>query len=219
MPIILAGQSNSNVEVEANSRAMRVNQRTRFIDGLGSYKASWLSAQINAGAAAGFVFQSFRWADASRVAVIRSVRVGLQSMATGFTKGSALIELVVARSYTASETAGTILTPSGDNTKLRSAPMGTTLVAGIRQATGATAVSGGTRTLDGLALASVSCDVPATTNFVCLSNRTPLFEPGPNEWPLVLTQDTGFLIEYTVPATGTWKGTVQLAWDEMDAYP
>ena len=44
----------------------------------------------------------------------------------------------------------------------------------------------------------------------------PFFEPEiGNSWPVVLTQDTGFIIRVTVPATGTWRFNVNMEWAEV----
>jgi hypothetical protein len=219
MPYKIEGFSGVVAEVDANTRALRTTLRPADIGALGSYRMTAVTGTMAAGIVATSPWFSFRWPDATNLAVIRSVRVGMASIGAFTNKGSGLFELVVARSFTASDTGGTDLPATAAwNQKLKTS-MATSLVVTTDMRIATTAALGtGTRTLDGLALASVSWDITTAANTTLLNAGTSLFTPTANEWPLVLAQDEGFIVRCTMPATGTWTGHCQVAWDEVASY-
>jgi hypothetical protein len=46
-----------------------------------------------------------------------------------------------------------------------------------------------------------------------------LFSPDySGEWPLVLAQNEGFVVQATVPATGTWAFQAIIEWSEVTSF-
>jgi hypothetical protein len=124
--------------------------------------------------------------------------------------------MIAARSFTASDTGGTSILPSGNQNKQRTGLMGTTLLTDARISQTAT-LTAGTRTKDAQALASLVAGVPAVAGQQILLPY-PIFDQRPGEHPLVLAQNEGFVIEATVPATGVWFFGVKVDWVEIAAY-
>lgn len=183
----------------------------------GSYSAGFVSGTLNAGlGAASEVFQ-FRWTDASKVAAIRSIRLGAGDTATAFTAGLVYFDLVVARSWTADGTGGTAITYGTNDNKRRTAYQTTASPSnlGVRIASTA-ALGAGTKTLDGNALANISTSVSVTAGAPLVPPGTVLFGYDiTSEHPLVLAQNEGFVIRATVPATGTWQFGLTIDWTEL----
>jgi hypothetical protein len=80
------------------------------------------------------------------------------------------------------------------------------------------ALTAGTRTLDTDPLAAITVGIGATANVIYIPPTTDLFVAYPGDHPLVCAQNEGFIIQATVPATGTWCFGVQVEWDEIDSY-
>lgn len=183
------------------------------------FRLGAVSGVIAAGLAAGADVFSFRNITSTRKIRLLEVRVSAAADATAFTAGSASLQLFAARGMSASDTGGTAITLTGNNQKLR-----TTQVASQLQGAGgdvriaATAALGaGTRTLDGAPSGAVVFGVPATAG-VQLVNDTDIYFVGIGSYalPLVLDQNEGFVIQANVPATGTWRFAVTVAWAEID---
>ena len=109
-------------------------------------------------------------------------------------------------------TGGTGLTLTTNNAKLTTAFDGTELAQARISDT--VAMVAGTRTLDAQPFAAVQFGVSTATNSVQLAT-TAIWEPGLQTRPLVLAADEGFVLRATVPATGTWQGTVHVDWREV----
>src|SRR6266481_6335678 len=109
-------------------------------------------------------------------------------------------------------TGGTLTTNNG---KLRTS-FATTGVSDFRIASTAT-LTAGTRTLDAQPLASVEFAV-STAIDAGLLPTTDLFRPAIGESPLVLAQNEGFVLQATVPGTGTWVFSARVCWDEVSAF-
>lgn len=186
-----------------------------------SYRIQLASGTIGAGMSANSPIFSFRWASAAKTARIREVRVGAESLGTGFTAGLASFAIFRASGWSAADTGGTAITASAI-TKM--APgMGDSLSA-IRMADTA-ALTPGTRTLDTHSIGLVNFSVTNATNTVFANvGQFPLFEVGPStlevgsdRWTppgLYLGLNEGFVVHGTVPATGTWTARVRVVWDE-----
>ena len=144
-----------------------------------------------------------------------------------------LFDLILARSFTASDSAGTAATLTGNNAKRRTS-FGTSLVTDLRASSTAT-LTAGTRTLDTHAIGFARGFVPATVvnyafvgnNVMNLAGASTFAYTGEyldlyrlnhtNEWPVVFVQNEGFLVRATVPATGTWTFSVIIEWLEVAA--
>ena len=183
---------------------------------LGAYSKSMVSGTIAAGLAAESPVYSFRYGGTG-IAVIRKVTVSAIVAGTAFTVGAANLELFAARSFTASDSGGTAGTLTGNNSKLRTS-LATTAVSDIRIASTGT-LTAGTRTLDTDQAATVAFSAPATLTFTNLLNSTELYKPGQaGDYPMELATNEGFVIQATVPATGTWTLQVLVDWEEYSAF-
>ncbi len=181
---------------------------------LGSYCMGANSGTMAAGLAGGSPVFSFRYGAAS-LAIIRKVTAEADDITTAFVAGAAKFDMIAARSFTVSDTGGTSGTLTGNNGKLRTS-FATTGISDFRVASTAT-LTAGTRTLDTQPLASVEFSV-ATSIDAGLLPTTDIFKVGIGESPLVLAQNEGFVLQATVPGTGTWVFSVRVCWDEVSAF-
>lgn len=181
---------------------------------LGSYAKGLVSGTIGAGASANAPIYSFRYTGTG-VAVIKRVVATAGNAGTGFASGVASFGLYAARAFTASDSGGTAGTLTGNNGKLRTSFV-TTAVGDIRISSTA-ALTAGTRTLDTDPLGAVAVGVPTTAN-AALINATMIDPKNAGDYPLVLATNEGFVIQATVPATGTWSAAVWVEWDEYVSY-
>ncbi len=231
--VIRGGTSGVNADVDAGTAALK--SRVHPMDVLGSYQLEAVSGSMTAGLAAASTVFSCRWGDATRQMLLRRLAMDARVLGTAFTAGAFLFELIVARSFTASDSTQTSVVPTGNSQKRKTA-FGTTLITDLRIAnTGA--ITAGTRTLDALAVCNIRGHVSATAtsaplvsmgsgagssaaNGAATSSYTALpvdfFRPDySGEWPLVFVQNEGFIIRATVPATGVWDFSVTMEWQEV----
>jgi hypothetical protein len=234
MAIIEGGTSASLADIGANTKALREEARPIDVGVLGAYQISYVSGTMAAGLAGGSTIFSVRWGDATRTMLIRRVSFLAQNAGTAFTAGLCLFDMVVARAFTASDSAGTAVVLTGNQGKKRTS-FGSSLVTDMRGSSTA-ALTVGTRTLDTLAVDTILGAVEATaTNYLIVpSNKASgtaaaiaatavggaraidfWYPEISNSWPLVLVQNEGFIIRATVPATGTWRFVVEIEWAEV----
>lgn len=180
----------------------------------GSYSMSLASGVIGAGASAGAPVYAFRYTGTG-VAVIRKVTMSAGDAGTGFAAGVATFQLFAARAFTASDTGGTAATLTTNNGKLRTS-FATTGVGQIMIATTA-ANSAGTRTLDATPLTGVTLGVVVAAGSP-VAGSFDLFTTGAANYPAVFATNEGFVIQATVPATGTWSMSVTVEWDEYSQF-
>jgi hypothetical protein len=214
----IAGATSANIaEVEAASKALRVTPKPVDYGSLGIYSLGAASGTMAAGLAAAAPIYSFRWGNASNLAVIKRVVISAGNTATAFTAGIVTFNLFIARSLSASDTGGTSILPSGNQNKCRTS-MGTTLLTDCRISSTA-ALGVGTRTLDTNPAGSVTVSEPATAGTTIIGPKDgDLFRAQAGDYPLVLAQNEGLVIQATVPATGTWTFSVTCQWEELAAY-
>lgn len=219
MALQIKGNSGTNLEVETNTRAARVTIRPIDYGSLGSYSHGALSGTITAGLSANAPIYSFRWTNATALGLIRRVAISAGNTATPFTAGVVLLQMFVARSFTAPDTGGNDLTPAGNDCKRRTS-MGNSLLVGVTgsiRCSSTVALTPGTRTLDQQPCATIGTSVPATagTPLVLPGSELWTYNAGDSRYPLVLAQNEGFVIQATVPASGTWTFGVSVDWDEI----
>lgn len=215
MPIKLQGSASGNVaEVDAVNN-LKVQTRPINVGALGSYSITVKSGVMAAGLGAAAPILAFLWkptTPATALALIRRIKFGMFNLGTGFTAGDVLLDFFVARAFTVQDTGGGAVTLTTNNAKLRTA-YGTTQAA-IQASTTAT-LSAGTRTLDANPLRSLF-GVVANSAFAATLNDTEVFRAQPGEMPLTLAgSGEGFVIQATVPATGTWTWGCAIDWDEV----
>lgn len=179
----------------------------------GCFQICSKSGIMAAGLTANSPIYSFRWANVQFNAILRRIRMQSWSLTTGFTVGVANIDMFVCRNWTVADTGGTIDTLTGDNGNLRSA-MPSTLLPELRHSSTA-ALTAGTRTKDAQPIESMTLEVTAAANKPFSPNGIKLFERLGNEHPLCFSNNEGFTIQMTVPATGTWSWWITSEWDEV----
>lgn len=222
MAIQIIGPSGQIAQVEA-SLALRVTPRATDVGALGSYSVGLITGILPAALAANSEIFQFRWVDATRLCVIREIRIGAVVSTTFFAAGVPVqIDLVKATAWSVQGTGGTGITPAA--TLKRRTSHGNSLVAAgdIRVATTA-ALGAGTKTLEGNSLAALVAPGPITAslNGQIIAPGTPLYqaEVGDGEYPLVLVANEGFVVRsVAVPATGTWTASLIIEYFEVTAY-
>lgn len=212
---IIGGASDSLAEVGSVNKALRVTAFPYDYGVLGSYKMGHASAIMAAGLSSASPILSFRNSSAN-LAVIRRVTFSMAGLATAFTAGQALFNLFAARSFSASDTGGGALTQTTNNGKLRTS-MATTGIAEIRGSSTA-ALSAGTRVKDATPLAVLTVGLGVVVSTIYIPPQTVFLGGDTDGHPLVLAQNEGFVIEATVPATGTWVFGCNIDWSEMAAF-
>ena len=228
MPIQQQGFGGVVSEVDGSIfRAQRVTARPIDYQTFGHYQFARVTGVMAAALAANAVLFSFRWGDASRLAVLQRLKVSFQPLAL-FTAGTVAdfgMDAYVARSFTASHTGGAAITTSGNNLKARTS-MATSLITDLRMATTA-ALAGGTLTADADAFANSVGDVQrvnpaAATEEQRVNDPTLVYRPdvASGDHPLVFAQNEGFVVRNrgVWPAAGTGLYTVECAWAEVSAY-
>jgi hypothetical protein len=169
-----------------------------------------------AGLGAASNIYSYRWGDATRLAIVTNVRISVGSIAA-FTPGIVTLALKVGRSFSVAHTGGTAGTLTTNNSKLRTS-MGTMLLSDVRIASTA-ALAGGTVTLDTDAASAITTSVTASAGIGIVAPGTEIWNiEGHSEHPLVFAQNEGFTLQGTVPATGTWTFSVSTKWYEVASY-
>ena len=180
----------------------------------GCFQMVSVSGTIGAGLSANSPIYSFRWTSSTLLALVRRVKLTAWSLGTGFTAGIGAFEMYRATSWTVADSGGateTLTSPAG---KLRTTVAGS-LVAEIRRSSTGT-LTAGTRTKDTLSMGRVTAGVSTATNTPFVPDtHAPLFEKIGAEHPLTLAQNQGFVIQATVPATGTWSFSIKTEWDEV----
>lgn len=228
MPIQVQGYSGVVAEVDGTLfRAQRITSRPSDYGALGHYQLAKVTGTLPAALAAGAVVFSFRWTDATRLAVLYRLKVSFQTLTT-FTAGTLTdfgFDAYVGRSFSASHTGGSAATLTGNSFKTRTS-MATTLVGDIRIATTA-ALAGGTLTVDGDAFAQ-SIGKPNDSNPAGgtekqrVNDPALLYQPdvGSGHHPLVFASNEGFVVRNRTvwPAAGTGVVSVECMWAEVTAY-
>lgn len=219
MAIQIQGNGGVVAEVDGTTyRALRVTQRPLDAGAFGHYRLSTTVALVVSQAANGTLF-SFRWGDASRVCVIQFIRLQCLQTAAATATIMPSFEVFAARSFTASDSAGTAITLTGNSMKKRTS-MGTTLVTDIRKAAVAAGLTVGTRTLDADPILQMPTQQTITTPNATLYTSSIDFTDG-SDHPLVLQQNEGFIVRgpsVVFGAAGTANLVVDVGWTETTAF-
>lgn len=213
MALIQSGADSTLLTVDPTFKAARVVIKPDEM--LGAYQVSAATGAITTVAANGPIF-SFRWApNNSTVCVIKRISVGFVCT-TAFTTAQQMgFGVVMARSFSGSDSGGTALTLTGNNNKYRTS-LATSSVTDARIATTA-ALTAGTRTLDAQAIG---------TNYFWVAGagtsltQTDLISYDANDYPIVLANNEGFVITNLVlmGAAGVGTAVVNVEWFEANTY-
>lgn len=218
---ILGTDGTTKAQVEANTLALRGTLRSEDVTSYGAFSVAGNSGLMAAALGAASNIWAFRWGSVG-VALVKRITFSAANDATAFAAGIVQFNLFNARGFTTNFTGGTSLTPSGNMNKLRTTGMSTSLVSDIRIATTTNlTVPSPLPGLDNDPLASLICGVPATAGSIMIP-PTPFFDQRPGEHPWVLSQNEGFVIQsggIAIAATGTWKFSVKIDWQEKSVYP
>lgn len=208
---IIGSTITNTLEVDANTRAAHAHLRAE--DAPGIFSMSGVTGVMAAGLAAFSTVYSFRWGAATGAcALIKRITLSAGVDTVAFAAGTCWFDLYIARGWTASDSGGTTLTPSGNSNKLRTS-MSPSLVTDARISSTAV-LTLGTRTRDPNAFSSW-CVGGGLTAGARILPPTPILDVRPGEFPLILERNEGFMIIATVPATGTWKMGVKVDWLEV----
>lgn len=190
----------------------------------GHYTYGGFTGILPAAMGANSEIYQFRWSDASRLCVVRKIRIAASVSTTFFAAGVPVqIDLVKSTSWTVAGTGGTPITMAGF-LKRRNSGMGSSLLtAGDMRIATTAALGAGTKTLETLSLSTILAGGPITAslNGTIIAPGTILWqaEIADGEHPLVLAQNEGFSIRsVAVPATGVWQAAVNVDWCEVAAY-
>lgn len=219
MAIQIQGNGGTVAEVDGTTfRAMRVVQRPLDHGAFGQYQLSTTVPLVVTQAANGTLF-SFRWADATRLCAVQTIRLEVQQTAVATATIAPVFEVFVARSFSASDSVGTALTLTGNSFKKRTS-MGTTLVTDIRKSAVAAGLTAGTRTLDGDPLMQLGTIQTITNVNTTTYSKTVDFTDGMDH-PLLLATNEGFIVRgptIIFGAAGTANLLVEMQWVELTSY-
>lgn len=185
----------------------------------GAYQLSLTSGALTTVAAgtasAGTVF-SFRYAPGTgNVCVVKRISVGFVTT-TAFSSAQQMgFGLFAARSFSGADSGGTAATLSGNNNKYRTS-LATTSVSNINIGTTG-ALTAGTRTLDAQPLGTVNFWVSGVGTSL---TTTDLISYDPNDYPFVLANQEGFVIQNQILMGAAGVGTlvVNVEWFEATSY-
>jgi hypothetical protein len=181
-------------------KALHVSQRPPEVLGCWALGGSQAYTATTAG---GIIF-SFRWGDATRIALVLKVQVMVVATAFGGTAGLVERQLVVVRPFTASDTGGTSVLPAANKNELRTS-FPTTLLTDARFGGFLTA---GTGTPDAQPLATVANWMSAVGNVIGNGQPVTLFDAtGGFQHPLVLVQNEGFRIQLNATEAASTRQT------------
>lgn len=223
MALQLQGANGTIMQVGVEHQAARAELRPIDASGLGHYHYAGFTGILPAALAANSEIFQFRWADATRFAVIRKVKISACVTTTFFAAGVPVqVDLIRSTGWTVAGTGGTAITPAA-LLKKRTSMASSLLASGDARIATTAALGAGTKTLDTYSAAAIAAPGPITAslNGQIIPPGTILWqsEIGDGEYPLVLAQNEGLSIRsVAVPATGTWQATIDIQWAEVSAY-
>ncbi len=219
MAIQIQGNGAVVAEVDGTTfRALRVNNRPLDYGSFGMYRFSTAIPLVVTQAANGTLL-SFRWGDATRFCVPMFFRLQALQTAAATATIFPVFQIFIARTFTASDSAGTAMTLTTNSFKKRTT-MGTTLVTDIRASAVAAGLTVGTRTLDANPILEVVTQQTITTPNANLY-RNELDLTNGADMPYVFAQNEGFIVRgpsTVFGAAGTATLIVDVAWAEVAGY-
>jgi len=187
----------------------------------GEYEVNLQSSTMAAGLASGSDIFQFRTNVAGKLFLVHRVSIWAVNQSTVFTGGGTFVfNMLQVRSWSANGSGGVAATLTGGNAKLRQSgqvPLLSASGSGLRIADTA-ALTAGTRTVDAQGMRSIGGSVSATAFAPIVFPTVDLFNDD-GRYPLCLEQNTGFVVQATVPAAGTWSFGVSVRWEETGGYP
>ena len=220
MSIQVQGNGGTVAEVDGTTfRAVRITPRPIDYGTLGHYRIAATVPLVVTQAANGSLL-SFRWGDATRFAVISKIKLSCLQTAAATATIMPSFEVFIARGFSASDSAGTAITLTGNNMKKRTS-MGTSLLTDLRVSAVAAGLTAGTRTLDANAVLQMPTQQTITTPNATLYAAELDIGAGDGNHPIVLAQNEGIIVRgptVVFGAAGTANLVVELSWAEVTAY-
>jgi hypothetical protein len=178
----------------------------------GSFHKAAKSGVMAAGLVAASPIFSFWFQSGVLFGLVRRVRLQAWTTATPFAAGLATFDFFIARNFTNPLTGGTTALAGG---RMRgSFPIPNAII----EIAATAALAGGSYALEQSPAESVTVTPGTVAQTLFSPAPLRLFETLQGEMPLLFVQGEGFLIQATVPATGTWGFSVTTEWDEVPLY-
>lgn len=202
--------------------------QTSVRNALGHYRLGVSSGLLTgAGVTAGAPLFSARWGNTTGKLAVLTRLSAYYVVTTAFTAVQELgLDLVIARAFTASDSAGTAIDLSTNKQKVRTS-QGTSLFTDMRIGA-ATLLTAGTRTLDaqpieGFSGISHDPNIAAGTAMIVAQPWLGFdwsATPSNGEHPIILAQDEGIVVRNTIvfPAAGAARLWIKMAWAEVESY-
>lgn len=188
---------------------------------LGAYAKGLRSGIMAAGLTADSQVFHFRWAHATRICVVESVRIWAGNLGTAFAAGGFNFRLFRVQAWSADGSGGNAGTFTGANGKKRNR-FATSSGLTMRVSSTAALTAGTQGAIDSDPIGQAGGSVTATAGTSMLPGSTELLQPSSGKpYDLILTgvaaAEEGFIVTATVPATGTWTFGVDVCWVELTA--
>lgn len=219
---LIGRDANSKLAVDPKHFAARFSGRPMELGARGAYALAWESGIMAAGLAGNSEIFQMRWADASRVCLIRSIILNASRNTTAFATGVASFRLNIARGWTVDGGGGApvVFSTANTNKKRTDFPLSLFSDTGVRGSQTA-ALTAGTKTLDTNPLAAMNTFISSGATTVpdpwIIPPGAYLWQRNTHEeYPILLEQNEGIVIRATVPITGTWQFNVNVEWAELD---
>lgn len=176
------------------------------------YKVSFGSSTIAANIGSNQPVLSFRWSSSTETAVIHHLEISLNTVAAMSAAYNQLTKLYIARSFSASDSGGTAVTPAAGKQML-SVDYGNSAAGDVRHSsTGA--LTAGTRTLDTQPMWQRYFPMPATAAALVESNVA-IYNWREDGHGIHLSQNEGIvLVTSNADASGTWQLQGSIVWSE-----
>lgn len=224
MAVQVQGSGGTVAEVQGTTfRALSVSSKPLEYTTFGHYRYGGFTGILPAALTANSEIFQFRWADASRFAVIQRIKLSACVSTTFFAAGVPVqLDLIKSTGWTVQGTGGTGVT-AGATMKKRTTMGSSLLTAGdVRIATTA-ALGAGTKTLEANSVGAVAAPGPITAslNGQIIAPGTVIYDADSDGsgHPFVLVSNEGLsLRSVAVPATGTWTVGIEIIWAEVAAY-
>lgn len=220
MAIQIQGNGGVVAEVDGTTfRALRITPRPIEYGAFGHYRLADTVALLATQALNGTLF-SWRWGDATRLAVLGKIKLKCMQTAAATATIMPSFEVFIARSFTASDSVGTALTLTGNSFKKRTS-MGTTLVTDIRKSAAVAGLTVGTRTLDANPIMQLPTQQLITTPNTTLYADEIDIGTGDGNHPYVFAQNEGWIVRgptVVFGAAGTANLVVDASWAEVSSY-
>lgn len=183
----------------------------------GAYSLGVASGVMAAGLAASSEIFQFRFVSATKIALVRSVRISAAVNTTTFGAAAAPANffLFPARSWSVAGTLGTAVTLATNESKHRTTFATSEIASGDIRISTTVALGAGTKTLGSNALAAVSGQTGAAGLQIVVPGTALWDRSTGGAYPLTLATQEGLVVVASVPGTGTWGFSVSVDWEEV----